>query len=73
MAAIQKMIAIALNQKVAVWASHAAALPQPAGLSEQYSNSVDATLASCLELDLPPESNSYKIDYFGVTENDETI
>ncbi|KAH6586291.1 hypothetical protein BASA50_000755 [Batrachochytrium salamandrivorans] len=29
--------------------SHAAALPQPAGLSEQYSNNADTTLASILE------------------------
>ncbi|KAH9245683.1 hypothetical protein BASA81_016819 [Batrachochytrium salamandrivorans] len=44
-----------------VVASHAAALPQPAGLSEQYSNSVDATLASGLEAkSYQPESNSYK-------------
>ncbi|KAH6587883.1 hypothetical protein BASA50_011075 [Batrachochytrium salamandrivorans] len=33
----------------AVVASYAAALPQPAGLSEQYSNSVDITLMSILE------------------------
>ncbi|KAH6598540.1 hypothetical protein BASA50_003579 [Batrachochytrium salamandrivorans] len=33
-----------------VVASHAAALPQPAGLSEQYSNNVDAILASGLEV-----------------------
>ncbi|KAJ1338986.1 hypothetical protein BSLG_006125 [Batrachochytrium salamandrivorans] len=32
-----------------VVASYAAALPQPAGLSEQYSNSVDITLASILK------------------------
>ncbi|KAH6565455.1 hypothetical protein BASA60_009890 [Batrachochytrium salamandrivorans] len=32
-----------------VAASYAAALPQPAGLSEKYSNDVDATLASGLE------------------------
>ncbi|KAH9253836.1 hypothetical protein BASA83_011814 [Batrachochytrium salamandrivorans] len=32
-----------------VVASYAAALPQPAGLSEQYSNGVDTTLASILE------------------------
>ncbi|KAH9276374.1 hypothetical protein BASA83_001065 [Batrachochytrium salamandrivorans] len=32
-----------------VVASHAAALPQPAGLSEQYSNNVDVDLASGLE------------------------
>ncbi|KAH9276561.1 hypothetical protein BASA83_000689 [Batrachochytrium salamandrivorans] len=31
------------------FASYAAALPQPAGLSEQYSNSVDITLASILK------------------------
>ncbi|KAH9271138.1 hypothetical protein BASA83_006682 [Batrachochytrium salamandrivorans] len=42
-------------------AAHAAALPQPAGRSEQYSNSVDATLASGLEAkSYQPESNSYK-------------
>ncbi|KAJ1338987.1 hypothetical protein BSLG_006126 [Batrachochytrium salamandrivorans] len=33
----------------AVVASYAAALPQPAGLSEKYSNDVDATLVSGLE------------------------
>ncbi|KAH6570181.1 hypothetical protein BASA62_004433 [Batrachochytrium salamandrivorans] len=32
-----------------VVASYAAALPQPAGLSEKYSNNVDITLASILE------------------------
>ncbi|KAH9271095.1 hypothetical protein BASA83_006637 [Batrachochytrium salamandrivorans] len=33
----------------AVVALHAAALPQPAGLSEKYSNSADTNLASGLE------------------------
>ncbi|KAH6582815.1 hypothetical protein BASA50_003883 [Batrachochytrium salamandrivorans] len=40
-------------------ASYAAALPQPAGLSEKYSNNVDATLASGLEArSYQPGSNS---------------
>ncbi|KAH9264119.1 hypothetical protein BASA83_012428 [Batrachochytrium salamandrivorans] len=35
--------------------------PQPAGLSEKYSNNVDATLASDLEArSYQPGSNSYK-------------
>ncbi|KAH6569707.1 hypothetical protein BASA50_009702 [Batrachochytrium salamandrivorans] len=41
--------------------SNAAALPQPAGLSEKYSNNVDATLASGLETrSYQPGSNSHK-------------
>ncbi|KAH6589386.1 hypothetical protein BASA50_010081 [Batrachochytrium salamandrivorans] len=41
--------------------SHAAALPQPAGLSEQYSNSADITLVSGLEArSYQPELNSHK-------------
>ncbi|KAH6598044.1 hypothetical protein BASA50_003927 [Batrachochytrium salamandrivorans] len=41
--------------------SYAAALPQPAGLSEKYSNNVDATLASGLEArSYQPGSNSHK-------------
>ncbi|KAH6587137.1 hypothetical protein BASA50_001416 [Batrachochytrium salamandrivorans] len=44
-----------------VVASYAAALPQPAGLSEKYSNNVDTTLASGLEArSYQPELNSYK-------------
>ncbi|KAH6567883.1 hypothetical protein BASA62_005845 [Batrachochytrium salamandrivorans] len=44
-----------------VVASYAAALPQPAGLSEKYSNNVDATLASGLEArSYQPGSNSHK-------------
>ncbi|KAH6569338.1 hypothetical protein BASA62_004949 [Batrachochytrium salamandrivorans] len=44
-----------------VVASYAAALPQPAGLSEKYSNNVDATLASDLEArSYQPGLNSYK-------------
>ncbi|KAH9268543.1 hypothetical protein BASA84_000148 [Batrachochytrium salamandrivorans] len=44
-----------------VAASYAAALPQPAGLSEKYSNSADTTLASSLEArSYQPESNSQK-------------
>ncbi|KAH6560841.1 hypothetical protein BASA50_007414 [Batrachochytrium salamandrivorans] len=44
-----------------VVASYAAALPQPAGLSEKYSNSVDTTLASGLEArSYQPGLNSYK-------------
>ncbi|KAH9275729.1 hypothetical protein BASA83_002031 [Batrachochytrium salamandrivorans] len=44
-----------------VVASYAAALPQPAGLSEKYSNNVDTTLASILEArSYQPVSNSYK-------------
>ncbi|KAH6560843.1 hypothetical protein BASA50_007412 [Batrachochytrium salamandrivorans] len=44
-----------------VVASYAAALPQPAGLSEKYSNSVDTTLASGLETrSYQPGLNSYK-------------
>ncbi|KAH6595559.1 hypothetical protein BASA50_005768 [Batrachochytrium salamandrivorans] len=44
-----------------VVASYAAALPQPAELSEKYSNNVDATLASGLEArSYQPGSNSYK-------------
>ncbi|KAH6598387.1 hypothetical protein BASA50_003807 [Batrachochytrium salamandrivorans] len=42
-------------------ASYAAALPQPAGLSEKYSNNADATLASGLEArSYQPGSNSQK-------------
>ncbi|KAH6576682.1 hypothetical protein BASA62_001290 [Batrachochytrium salamandrivorans] len=42
-------------------ASHAAALPQPAELSEKYSNNVDNNLASGLEArSYQPASNSYK-------------
>ncbi|KAH6563422.1 hypothetical protein BASA62_008516 [Batrachochytrium salamandrivorans] len=42
-------------------ASYAAALPQPAELSEKYSNSVDTTLASGLEArSYQPGLNSYK-------------
>ncbi|KAH6576735.1 hypothetical protein BASA60_004369 [Batrachochytrium salamandrivorans] len=41
--------------------SHAAALPQPAELSEKHSNSVDITLASGLEArSYQPELNSHK-------------
>ncbi|KAH9258840.1 hypothetical protein BASA81_002904 [Batrachochytrium salamandrivorans] len=44
-----------------VVASYAAALPQPAGLSEKYSSNVDTTLASGLEArSYQPELNSYK-------------
>ncbi|KAH6593565.1 hypothetical protein BASA50_007279, partial [Batrachochytrium salamandrivorans] len=44
-----------------VVASYAAALPQPAGLSDKYSNNADANLASGLEArSYQPESNSYK-------------
>ncbi|KAH6567070.1 hypothetical protein BASA60_001723 [Batrachochytrium salamandrivorans] len=44
-----------------VAASYAAALPQPAELSEKYSNNVDATLASGLEArSYQPGSNSHK-------------
>ncbi|KAH6570781.1 hypothetical protein BASA61_006036 [Batrachochytrium salamandrivorans] len=44
-----------------VAASYAAALPQPAGLSEKYSNSADTNLASGLEArSYQPGSNSYK-------------
>ncbi|KAH6577253.1 hypothetical protein BASA60_004188 [Batrachochytrium salamandrivorans] len=44
-----------------VAASYAAALPQPAGLSEKYSNNVDAILASGLEArSYQPGLNSYK-------------
>ncbi|KAH6578794.1 hypothetical protein BASA61_000023 [Batrachochytrium salamandrivorans] len=44
-----------------VVASYAAALPQPAGQSEKYSNNVDATLASGLEArSYQPGLNSYK-------------
>ncbi|KAH6563253.1 hypothetical protein BASA62_008679 [Batrachochytrium salamandrivorans] len=44
-----------------VVASYAAALPQPAGLSEQYSNSIDVDLASGLEArSYQPGSNSHK-------------
>ncbi|KAH6601465.1 hypothetical protein BASA61_001948 [Batrachochytrium salamandrivorans] len=44
-----------------VAASYAAALPQPAGLSEKYSNNVDTNLASGLEArSYQPELNSYK-------------
>ncbi|KAH9246411.1 hypothetical protein BASA81_016052 [Batrachochytrium salamandrivorans] len=44
-----------------VVASYAAALPQPAELSEKYSNNVDATLASGLEArSYQPGLNSYK-------------
>ncbi|KAH6587517.1 hypothetical protein BASA61_006242 [Batrachochytrium salamandrivorans] len=44
-----------------VAASYAAALPQPAGLSEKYSNSVDTNLASGLEArSYQPGLNSYK-------------
>ncbi|KAH6571553.1 hypothetical protein BASA60_007117 [Batrachochytrium salamandrivorans] len=44
-----------------VVASYAAALPQPAGLSEKYPNDVDATLAPGLEArSYQPGSNSYK-------------
>ncbi|KAH6583983.1 hypothetical protein BASA61_007745 [Batrachochytrium salamandrivorans] len=44
-----------------VVASYAAALPQPAGLSEKYSNDVDTTLASGLEArSYQPGLNSYK-------------
>ncbi|KAH9263734.1 hypothetical protein BASA83_012849 [Batrachochytrium salamandrivorans] len=42
-------------------ASYAVALPQPAGLSEKYSNNVDTTLASGLEArSYQPGLNSYK-------------
>ncbi|KAH9269799.1 hypothetical protein BASA83_008116 [Batrachochytrium salamandrivorans] len=45
----------------AVVASHAAALPQPAGLSEKYSNNVDNNLAFGLEArSYQPESNFHK-------------
>ncbi|KAH9263436.1 hypothetical protein BASA83_013162 [Batrachochytrium salamandrivorans] len=41
--------------------SYAAALPQPAGLSEKYSNNANTNLASGLEArSYQPESNSYK-------------
>ncbi|KAH9267633.1 hypothetical protein BASA83_009848 [Batrachochytrium salamandrivorans] len=41
--------------------SHAAALPQPAGLSEKYSNSADTNLASGLQArSYQPGLNSYK-------------
>ncbi|KAH6564913.1 hypothetical protein BASA62_007621 [Batrachochytrium salamandrivorans] len=41
--------------------SYAAALPQPAGLSEKYSNSANTTLASGLEArSYQPVLNSYK-------------
>ncbi|KAH6600825.1 hypothetical protein BASA50_002029 [Batrachochytrium salamandrivorans] len=44
-----------------VVASYAAALPQPAGLSEKYSKNADATLASGLETrSYQPVLNSYK-------------
>ncbi|KAH6601172.1 hypothetical protein BASA50_001851 [Batrachochytrium salamandrivorans] len=44
-----------------VVASYAAALPQPAGLPEQYSNSIDVDLASGLEArSYQPGSNSHK-------------
>ncbi|KAH6596003.1 hypothetical protein BASA50_005476 [Batrachochytrium salamandrivorans] len=44
-----------------VVASYAAALPQPAGLSEKYSNNVDTNLASGLDArSYQPGSNSYK-------------
>ncbi|KAH6586369.1 hypothetical protein BASA50_000542 [Batrachochytrium salamandrivorans] len=44
-----------------VAASYAAALPQPAGLSEKYSNNVDNNLASGLEArSYQPGLNSYK-------------
>ncbi|KAH6592052.1 hypothetical protein BASA50_008335 [Batrachochytrium salamandrivorans] len=44
-----------------VAASYAAALPQPAGLSEKYSNNADATLASDLEArSYQPGLNSHK-------------
>ncbi|KAH9244139.1 hypothetical protein BASA81_018468 [Batrachochytrium salamandrivorans] len=44
-----------------VAASYAAALPQPAGLSEKYSNNADATLVSDLEArSYQPGSNSHK-------------
>ncbi|KAH6560537.1 hypothetical protein BASA60_000278 [Batrachochytrium salamandrivorans] len=44
-----------------VVASYAAALPQPAGLSEQYSNSADSNLVSGLEArSYQPALNSYK-------------
>ncbi|KAH9250213.1 hypothetical protein BASA83_004043 [Batrachochytrium salamandrivorans] len=44
-----------------VVASYAAALPQPAGLSEKYSNNVDTALASGLEArSYQPVLNSYK-------------
>ncbi|KAH6597968.1 hypothetical protein BASA50_004122 [Batrachochytrium salamandrivorans] len=44
-----------------VAASYAAALPQPAGLSEKYSSNADATLASGLEArSYQPVLNSYK-------------
>ncbi|KAH9272874.1 hypothetical protein BASA83_004762 [Batrachochytrium salamandrivorans] len=44
-----------------VVASYAVALPQPAELSEQYSNSADANLASGLEArSYQPGLNSYK-------------
>ncbi|KAH9248996.1 hypothetical protein BASA81_013341 [Batrachochytrium salamandrivorans] len=44
-----------------VVASYAAALPQPAGLSEKYSDSVNTNLATGLETrSYQPESNSYK-------------
>ncbi|KAH6594999.1 hypothetical protein BASA61_003938, partial [Batrachochytrium salamandrivorans] len=41
--------------------SHAAALPQPAELSDKYSSNVDITLASFLEArSYQPELNSHK-------------
>ncbi|KAH9276960.1 hypothetical protein BASA83_000474 [Batrachochytrium salamandrivorans] len=44
-----------------VVASYAAALPQPAGLSEKYSNNIDTNLASGLEArSYQPVLNSYK-------------
>ncbi|KAH6583737.1 hypothetical protein BASA60_001304 [Batrachochytrium salamandrivorans] len=44
-----------------VVASYAAALPQPAGLSEKYSNNVDTNLASGLEArSYQPGLNSQK-------------
>ncbi|KAH6579452.1 hypothetical protein BASA50_006178 [Batrachochytrium salamandrivorans] len=44
-----------------VVASYAAALPQPAGLSDKYLNSVDTNLASILEArSYQPALNSYK-------------
>ncbi|KAH6590732.1 hypothetical protein BASA61_005153 [Batrachochytrium salamandrivorans] len=49
--------------------SHAAALPQPAELSDKYSSNVDITLASGLEArSYQPELNSQGLCYFGVTE-----
>ncbi|KAH9264522.1 hypothetical protein BASA83_011993 [Batrachochytrium salamandrivorans] len=51
-----------------VVASYAAALPQPAGLSEKYSNGVDITLASILEArSYQPVSNTQEgFAYFDV-------